>query len=199
MSGKTEKTEISEKNRRLAKHVAGIFGGTPSANRYGDEAQKSFIDIMTAVDSPVRTLASFSTFGLSDHPNPGGPKGRQLPVEIVGACGADVKKFDKALSTAAFCLINSKRPCRPGAIFPDCLGLYGISKTMKHFFFITPCLWTEDLKPLRVGKKTITWLLAVPISDEERKLAEKDGPARLDGLFEKKRIDIPDINRPSVL
>jgi hypothetical protein len=195
----SEKTEISAKNKRLAKHVAGIFGGTPSANRYGDEAGKSFVDIMVAIDSPVRSLASFSTFGLSDHPNPAGPKGRPLPVEIVGACAADVKKFDKALSTAAFCIINSKWPCRAGAIFPDCLGMYRLSKTLKHFFFIAPCLWTEDLKPLRVGKKTITWLLAVPISDEERRYAEKDGPAALDKLFEKKRIDIPDVQRPSVV
>ena len=192
-------SDISEKNRKLAKHVAKIFGGTPSANRYGDEAQKSFVDIMVAMDSPVRSLVSFSTFGLSDHPNPAGPKGRALPVEIVGACGADVKKFDKALSTAAFCIINSKSPCRPGAIFPDCLGIYRVSKTLKHFFFIKPCLWAEDLKPLRIAKKTVTWLMAVPISDEERLLAEKDGPARLDKLFEQKRIDIPDLERRSVV
>ena len=190
--------DISEKNRALAKHLAAQFGGKPSANRIGDQAGTSFIDVMQAADSPRRALTSFATFGLSDHPNKGGKK-KSLPVEIVGACASDVRGFDKAISTAAFNVINSKWPCFAGAIFPDCLSMYTLSKTMKHFFFIKPCLWTEDLEPLKLGKQTITFLLAVPISDEERKLAEMDGPSALDRLFEKKQIDIPDVKRPSVV
>ena len=195
----SDTSDISDKNRKLAKHAAAVFGGHPSANRVSDTSGKSFIDVMSAADSPRRALTSFATFGLSDHPNKGGAKGKALPVEIVGACASDVRGFEKAISTAAFNIINSGWPCFAGAIFPDCLEMYGLSKTMKHFFFIKPCLWTEDLVPLKLGKKTITWLLAVPVSEEERRFAEKDGPARLDKLLEKKRIDIPDVARPSVL
>ena len=194
-----ENAEVSPKNRQVARHVAKLFGGHPSANRMKDAAGTSFIDVMQAADSPLRALTSYATLGLSDHPNKAGAKKKSMPVEIVGACASDVRGFDKAISTAAFNVINSKWPCFPGAIFPDCLEMYRLSPTMKHFFFIEPCLWTEDLKPLKVGKQTITWLLAVPISDEERVYAEKDGPASLDKLLEKKRIDIPDVKRPSVL
>jgi hypothetical protein len=191
--------EVSANNKRLAKYVAGLFGGNPSAARIADAAEESVVDIVAALDSPLRGLISYSTFGLSDHPNRGGPKGRAMPVEIVGAAGTEFKAFDKAIATAAFCVINSKWPCFAGAIFPDCLVTYRLSKSMKHFFFVTPCLWTEDLKPLRLGKKKVTWLMAVPISDEERRLAEKDGPARLDKLFEQKKIDIPNLDRASVV
>jgi hypothetical protein len=191
--------EVSEKNKRLAKHVAGLFGGTPSAARIADQAEKSFIDVVAANDSPLRGLVSYSTFGLSDHPNRGGPKGRSLPVEIVGAAGREFKPFDKAIATAAFCVINSQWRCSLGAIFPGCLETYRLSRTMKHFFFVAPSLWTGEFKPLRVGKTKVTWLMAVPISDEERRLAEMDGPARLDRLFEEKKIDIPNLARPSIV
>jgi len=196
MSGKDE---VTPKNKRLAKYAAAVFGGTPSANRHLDTAEKSFIDIMVAMDSPVSGIVSFATFGLSDHSNPGGPKGKALPVEIVGACGTGFPKFDKALATAAFGVINSGWICRVGAVFPDCLDAYGISKTMKHLFFVAPCLWSEELKPLKLGKKTVTWVMAVPISEEERRYAEKEGAARLDRLLEQKRIDIPDLERRSVV
>ena len=196
MSGKDE---VSPKNKRLAKLAAAVFGGTPSANRHLYAAEKSSIDILAAMDSPVSGIVSFATFGLSDHPNPGGPKGRALPVEIVGACGTGFLKFDKALATAAFGVINSGWVCRAGSVFPGCLDAYGISKTMKHLFFIAPCLWSEELKPLKLGKKTVTWVMAVPISEEERRFVEKEGAARLDRLFEEKRIDIPDLGRRSVV
>ena len=194
-----EDAEVSPQNKKLLKYVAGIFGGYPSANRHGDAAGKSFVDVMTAVDSPMKGISSFSTFGLSDHRNAPGPKGRAVPVEIVGACGVGFKGFDKAISTAAFGVINSGAYCTRGAIFPDCVGAYGISRTLSHFFFITPCLWSEELKPWKAGKKKVTWLLAVPISDEERRFAEKEGPAKLDRLLEKGRIDIPDLDRKSVV
>jgi hypothetical protein len=191
--------DVSDNHRALAKHLSAQFGGHPSANQIGDQAGRSFINVMQAADSPRRALTSYATFGLSDHPNKGGGKKKALPVEIVGACGSDIRGFEKAISTAAFNIINSHWPCFPGAIFPECLEMYGLSETMKHFFFIKPCLWTEDLEPLKLGKKTITFLLAVPISEEERQFAEKEGPAKLDALLEKKQIDIPDLRRRSVV
>ena len=36
------------------------------------------------------------------------------------------------LSTAAFCIINSKWFCYPGAIFPDIVSMYLKSSKIKH-------------------------------------------------------------------
>lgn len=190
--------DVTDANRRLARTAAEAFGGKPRVTRYWDDDHKSFVDLLVSVDRPQAGVASYSTIGLSDHLLMKDGKDYGVRVEFVGACGTSFKKFDNIIATAAFCVINSKWFCYPGAIFPDVVHMYKASKTLKHIFFAPPFLWENKLKTMELGDKKVTWLLLVPISDQEMQLAETEGSDKLEELFIEKQIDIFNLNRVSV-
>ena len=191
--------DVTPENKKIAQEILKAFGGRPTVHRYWDDDRKSHVDIAVRKDSPERGVTSYATIGLSDSPLL--YDGKQLPfrLEIVGACGDLFQGFDNALGTAAFCIINSGWSCYPGAIFPDILSMYDCSNTMRHFFFVPPFLWGDTLRTLHLETKTVTWLLAVPISEEESVYAEQKGAEKLENLFEEKQIDIFNLERPSAV
>ena len=120
-------------------------------------------------------------------------------VELVGACSSTVKDFPNILATAAFSVINSKWICLPDTVFPNVVDMYGCSETMRHLLFVDPFLWGGKLEALYFENKTVAWLHALPISDDEYQLAISEGLDKLTFLFEEQQIDTFNINRPSVI
>jgi hypothetical protein len=76
--------------------------------------------------------------------------------------------------------------------------MYDDSLNMKHIAFQQPFLW-PSLRTTQFGVKTVTWLLAVPISHSEAEYAKREGWKRLETVFEEHQIDIFDLDRPSVI
>ena len=192
-------SNVSDENKTIAKTLVKAFGGTPRVQRFWDEEEKSFVDILTCSERPERGVTCYSTIGLSDTPLL--KDGAEYPtrLEIVGACGSGFTGFDNALSTAAFCIINSSWFCYPGAIFPDVLKMYEISPTMSHLMFVPPFLWEEELQTTVLKSKTVSWLLSVPISEKELLFAEENGTDALEKLFADMQVDIYDLERNSVV
>jgi hypothetical protein len=192
-------SSITKDNKIIAMEVAKAFGGKPNVQRFWDERDTNYVDILKCVDRPQNNVTSYATIGLSDAPLY--KDGSEYParLELVGACGSRFEGLDNALATAAFCIINSKWFCYPGAVFSDILSMYTMSSSMHHFFFTPPFLWEETLKTMTIGDKSVAWLLAVPISNEERAFAEDQGSDALETLFEEKQIDIFDLERQSVV
>lgn len=191
-------SDVSDENKKLARTVAAAFGGKPSVTRYWDDNHQSYVDLLVSIDQPQTGVTSYSTIGLSDHLLIKDGKDFGVRVEFVGACGAGFTKFDNIIATAAFCVINSKWFCYPGAIFPNVVGMYEASTTLKHILFVPPFLWEDKLKTMEMRGKKVAWLLVVPISDQEMEFAEKAGSDSLEKLFVEKQIDIFDLNRVSV-
>ena len=192
-------TDISKDNKILAKTILKVFGGSPQIHRYWDDAENSHVEILNCHKSPQHNLNSYATIGLSDHQLLVEGKPQDFRLEIVAACSSDVSEFPNILSTAAFCIINSKWSCFPGAVFPDVVEMFDCSKTMKHLMFVPPFIWENDLESLSLETKTIAWLLALPISEKEFQFVEDFGPARLEEVFQGEQIDIFNINRPSAV
>jgi len=142
---------------------------------------------------------SYATIGLSDSPIIKGGAPINVRTEFVAACAAQTEDFQRFLATAAFCVINSQWFVAPGTVFPHVFGMYGASPTMKHCLFVPPFLWDGRLQTLTLESKTVAWLLAVPISEQELRLAEVEGVPRLEKVLEGKQIDMFDIKRPSVV
>ncbi|MDL2322286.1 suppressor of fused domain protein [Desulfosarcina sp. OttesenSCG-928-B08] len=191
--------KVTRANQKIAKLMDKVFGGNSTIQLHGDEEEKSVIDILKSADAPVEGVTSYSTIGLSDSPLYHNGVEYPVRIEIVGACASSVEKFDNALGTAAFCIINSKWFCYPGAVFNDVLSMYNLSSSMQHFFFCPPFLWEDELTVITIGGKKLTWLLAVPISEEELVFCEKYGPDKLSYVLEENKVDIFDIERPSVI
>lgn len=68
---------------------------------------------------------------------------------------------------------------------------------MKHILFITPFLW--DIDDLLFEDRTVIWLMAVPISNEELDYLRRNGSDKLEQLFEEQQIDFYDLNRQDVI
>lgn len=192
-------SDVSSENKIIAKTVATVFGGHPKVTCFWDENEKNHVDILTCEGQPQKGVTSYSTIGLSDAPLIKGEEEFGVRLELVGACASSCQDFGNVLSTAAFCIVNSKWFCSPGVIFPDIVSMYDCSSTMQHLFFAPPFLWSDELKTLELDSKTVAWLLAVPISEAELRYAESEGTEKLEELFEQHQIDVYDINRPSAI
>jgi hypothetical protein len=192
-------TNVSEQNKRIAKTVAGIFGGENSVRRYRDETNEYFVDILSSLNSPETGLTSFSTIGLSGYPLIKDGEEYSARVEFVGAAQSNFLGFANALATSAFNIIKSNWFCYPGAIFPDVLSMHEVSSSMTSFLFTPPFLWEDVLKTIHDGDLTVAWLMAIPISLNEEKYAAEHGSDALEDLLEEHSVDIFDLERRSVV
>lgn len=189
-------TPISEDNKAIAQAVMHAFGGNPQITRFWDEPKIQSVDVLECIDRPEVGVSSFATIGLSDYPNRAEPGGKDIRVELLGACACETSGFDHVLSMAAFCVINTRRFCGPGVIFPNAIAMYDLSRTMKHLMFVRPFLWDDSLTMMELETKRVTWLLSVPISEAEYAFAKQHGSAALEEKFELQHIDIFDLHRP---
>ncbi len=187
-------------NRTVAKAAAAAFGGAATVQRYWDDDHHSSIALLSCQDSPVAGVTSYATIGVSDVPLVM-KDGKTLGVraELVGACRSQDGRFGNALSTAAFCVINSGWFVAPGVVFPDVLAMYSEQTTMKHILFLPPLLWGNEPETLALEEKQVAWLMAVPISEAEYRYIENESVVALEGLLEKGQIDMFDLNRRSVV
>jgi hypothetical protein len=192
-------TTVTADNKTICRYAAQALGGHPKVTRFWDNDHKSHVDILECTDAPQKGVKSFATVGLSDWPLIKDKKKLGLRLELVGACRSQFERFDNALSTAAFCIINSKWFCGPGTIFPDVLKMHQCSRTMRHLLFVPPFLWDDELQTLKIKKTEVAWLLAVPISEREMRFAEQHDADQLQDLLEEKQIDIFDLGRKSIV
>ncbi|MEV0718979.1 suppressor of fused domain protein [Asanoa sp. NPDC050611] len=159
----------------------------------------SHIDLLLAEDSPDDGLTSVATIGLSDRAVTGTVR-PPLGCEVVGCAPSDVLTFANAVAAIAFYVINDRWECRPGAVFPGCVGAYVQGTTVPHLLLVPPFLWATDFPSRTYTDKTVAWLLAVPITERERLFVEqRQDSAELEKTFEAVQIDLFDLHRPSVL
>jgi len=186
-------------NRTIARTALKAFGGEPKVFEYWDENKENSIDLLFTINRPYDELTSYSTIGLSDYTIGYSVDEKPLRAEIVGACATEYEFFPNILTTCAFFIINSKFSISPGKIFEDIIPMYYPNHEMKHVLFTSPFLWEDSLMTIDFDSKKVAWLLAVPISDNEKLFAEENGTEKLKDLLEQKEIDITDLKRRSVL
>lgn len=189
---------VSSESKIIAKEAFDVFGGKPIVSKYWDDKKESSIDIILCSDRPYKGVTSYSTIGLSEYNIGYTSEDIPLRVELVGACASHFQDFPNILASCAFNIINTKFACYPGAIFQNVVGFYNANSEMQHVLFTTPFIWEKTLETISFQHKKVTWLLAVPISNEELKYASENSADALEELFEKYQIDIFDLNRKSV-
>lgn len=191
--------DISKENKQIAKKIATAFGGSPSVDRYWDDMEKSFIDLITCKNRPDEGVVSYGTVGLSNYPIIQDGKDFNIRLELLGACGSTFDIYPKILTTVAFYIINEEWFCAPNAILQNVIDMYDSSLEMKHLLFVSPFLWKDLLSITEFDTKSVVWLLAVPISEKERLYAIEHSADDLENLFEKKQIDIFNLSRLSII
>jgi hypothetical protein len=191
--------EITNQMKEIAMLLANINGGRPKMGRYYDENEQSKIDIVFMEDKPCNGEKTYATVGLCNYDIGKIIDNKPLRIEIIGACVSEFDCFANIISTCAFNIINSGNKCYPGAIFPDIVKMYYPEVKMKHILFVSPFLWDNVLTTFDFEDKKVTWLQAIPISEEEYAYAEKHGIEALEDKLEEADIDILDLERKSVI
>lgn len=191
--------EVTNQMKKIARHLADLNGSRPRISRFYDDNKESIIDIAILDHKPNEYEATFATIGLSNYDIGYTAEDKPLRVEFIGACMDDYALFGNLLSTCAFNIINSGYSCSPGAIYPNAVKMYYPELNMKHVMFVSPFLWNESLASFDFEDKYVSWLQAIPISEDEYVYAEKNGSEALEGLLEESEVDILDLNRPSVI
>lgn len=188
----------SEENKAIAMDILRVFGGRPGVAKYWDDQHVSHIDILSTINQPFEGVSSYSTIGLSDYSIGYTGEEKPLRIEVIGAHATENNDFPNILATCAFNVMNSKQAISPGEVFQDIVALYYPDSEMKHILFTDPFLW-KNLKSIELPEKTVAWLLAVPISNNEYLYSLDKGIDALGDLFEQEDIDIFDIERKSVV
>ncbi|QHE62586.1 suppressor of fused domain protein [Rossellomorea vietnamensis] len=188
---------VSKENKEVARTAVNIFGGKPYVFKYRDDNQVSSIDILSCEDKNFEGVLSYSTLGLSDFANRYEENTIPLRVELVGA--SDFECFPNILATCAFNIINSNFECTFGTIFKDVVKMYLPNSSMKHILFLSPYLWGDKFNTKNFEKKEVAWLMAIPISEQEKHYADNNGVEALEELlFELNQINVFDLERTSV-
>ncbi len=184
-------------DKKIAQQALSFFKGTPEIFRYYDENETKFVDLLSCEDVPFEGVCSFSTLGLfrtdiglTFNNNP-------LRAELLGACDIDVEDFSNIITTTAFEIMDSNE-LHPGTVISNVIPMYIPDSDMKHMLITYPFLW-DDVNNLQLDNLTVAWLMAIPISENEKKYLEKYGLDKLEELFEKEEIDVADIYRNSVV
>ncbi|CRK84568.1 suppressor of fused domain protein [Neobacillus massiliamazoniensis] len=180
---------VSEENKVIARTALNAFEGKPKVFKYWDDNNISSVDILSCEDRNFEGILSYATLGLSDFSI--GYEGNRIPLraELVGA--SDFECFPN--------IINSKFECSLGTIFKGVIEMYLPDRHMKHILFLSPFLWENKLKTIKFEKKQVAWLMAIPISEEEKNYADKNGLKALEELFDENQINIFDLERTSVI
>lgn len=194
--------QASEENKKLSNYITNIVGINKMIDRHYDKEKKNLIDIFTCDDPLYPRIKICGTIGVSDHPNKiemNDNSFKDIPIELL-ICGyTESKMLSNILSTAGFYITNNGWECQPGSVFMRIIEIYFETSEMKHIMFISPFLWEDKLKPLKLETKTVHWLLCIPISDKELEYKIENGASALEDMFQEKDIDIFDINRKSAI
>ena len=174
-----------------------VLGGKPDVTQYWDENNQKSIDILVCADRPIDGVQSCATIGLSEIDIDMESDGKDLRIELLGACDIQEDIFPNIIATVAFEIMD-KGECLYGDIIENVISEYVEKSDMKHVFLTSPFLW-EGFDTLSFEDKNVAWLLVVPISDREKKYANAHGIDALETLFDEKDIDIYDLYRDSVI
>jgi antitoxin YqcF len=177
--------------------IADAFGGDVETANVSVGSHPTVI--VRRLDSPVKGVTSYSTFGLYEHPMIGPAGEFPVRIELVGACENDVESFPKILASAATCIRETPGVFYPGAIILNRIREFEPLASTQHFLLTTPFLWRERLGSLDLGTRKVSWLLAVPISESEYQYRRRQGEGSLEKLFEEIRLDIFTLTRSPVV
>ncbi|MEU6130988.1 suppressor of fused domain protein [Saccharopolyspora sp. NPDC047091] len=165
-------------------------------HRYYDEDESHSIGILQCEGTPQEGFRTYSTVGAHESPN--FIDDADVRVELAGVAPADLTLFPNLLATAAFQLIKENWLAAPGVVFPGVVKQFNLSDTLEHVLWAEPFPW-EDLGSVEASQQiTAHWLLAILISESERKFLQQQGYFALEALFEQHEIPYYDLDRVPV-
>jgi len=122
----------------------------------------------------------------------------QINSEIILDKRGYDERVPNVLSTIAFYIIKNGWRIAPGAVFKDMMRMYFPEISLPHIYFTAPFQWSTMSKVDLPGE-TIYPLVAIPISEEESKIAGENDGRVLEKIWAKEQIDVLNWNREYVV
>lgn len=187
---------VTAENRAVARHLCSIFESKGRVIAYGDEAEKSSVDIIIFDDTPTVGMTTASTVNLANTDIQLYAGNKSLRVELINSFNSDQFWGANVLATCAFNLINTGMIPQPGHIFLRVLEMYDNSDT-QHILFCPP--FVRDIASLHFDSRIVTWLAAIPITQQEYLYSLANGTDALEALLEDNDVDVFDLRRRSIV
>lgn len=192
-------TPISSENKKVARYAAAAFGGSARVEEYKNDSDTLSVGILSCRDRPVEGVVSYSTIKLSDHSMQWKDGEFSTRIELAGTCLSTAEFFPNVLASAAFTIMQNVAVYHPGTVIPNIVAQHYLESKLPHLYLTEPFIWQRDLKALDCGTKTVSWLLAMPISEAEHLYLREHGEHALESLLEKEKTDFSDLDRVSVI
>lgn len=184
-------------NKLIANNALKIFNAKPRIFRFADENEIKNVDLMICDDCPDDGVTSYGTIGLFNCNIGLTYNEKPLRSEILAACDSSVKDFANIVASATFEIMDRKN-AYPGYIIDDIVSMYIGKSEMEHILLTYPFLW-NNTQNLPFDDMTVAYLMAVPVSNAEKKFCQQNGLDALETVFEEKQTDIYNIYRPSCI
>jgi hypothetical protein len=188
---------IPESGKFVARSAAAAFGGTARVDRYYDEDESHSVDLLTCVDRPMPGFTTYSTVSLHTVPNM--LDDSDVRIEMAGVAANQVAEFPNMLASAAFRVVIDGWLCAPGVVFPSLVTEQRLSSSLEHVLWVPPFPWEQLGSVDPDGGPIVHWLLAVPISEAERRFLVDRGYEHLEALMADRETEYFDLGRSSIL
>ncbi len=191
--------EINSTGIAVARAARTALGGRATADRYFDDDESHWVDIMRFEGSPAADLSTFSTVTL--HLAPNLLEQTDLRVELLGVAAPAKDEFPNLLATAAFFVMKDGWLCAPGVVFPELLSTYfpRMSRRLQHVLFVEPFEW-PTLSSVPIEERLVVhWLMAIPIAESERQFLNANGYDQLEALLAERNVAYFDLDRDTVI
>lgn len=182
-------------NKKIAQHAWEFIGGTPEVFSYYNDEETVSVDIMTCMDENF-SVTTLSTIGLSNVDIGKEIDGKSLRVELLMLGDAHKEIFANILAAVAF-RVKENQYCDFGLIIENVIEPYVSDTTVNHILLMQPVFW-EKYSFLVLDENIVAWLLAIPISEDERSYIDQNGIDKFDKLLEHSNVDFIDLNRSSI-
>ena len=183
-----------ETARAAARSALEAFGGgTLQVARYYDEPEEHSVNILHCADRPGVGFDSYSTVDL--HLVENWLEGDDIRVELACVVESSASAMANVLATAAFNVMKDGWLAAPGVVFPDLLSEYDLSETFRNVLWMEPFVH-QQLSEVDLGDGLRAhWLMAMPISEAERRFLVSEGYFELERRFEAAQVEYWNLNR----
>jgi hypothetical protein len=184
-----------QRYKQWVHYLRGMIPGDIRVMSYADSREMDKIDIFTSANADGVVAA---TVGLMDYDQGHNPAVAIYTELLLDARGQQTKLCD-VLSTIAFFVTKNGWKPAPGVIFTEMIECYEPSLDIKHVMFIAPFQWKTAMTKVELEGKVIHPLLAVPITESERRFVNDQGDEPLMRLWKSANTDVLDWTRRSAV
>lgn len=182
----------SDNHKAWAVHLRNLVGGDVSVNVYYDESEEHCIPIFRSASDEGILCATIGLMEIDQSQN----SEIRINTEIILDKRGQDERVPNVLSTLAFYMIKNGWRVAPGVVFRDIMKIYFPEINLPHVYFTAPFQW-RTMSKVDLPDGAIYPLVAIPVSEEEVRIAGEKSGQILEEIWSKNQIDVLDWDRES--